>query len=227
MKCYVGPGGKKDFLTSPSGVPVIVDVLRACSTIVAAMSRGAAEVIPVEELDDAMARGRGLGATLIGERGGRRVEGFEHGNSPTEMLRLPLEGRTIVISTSNGTRIMVAGGIIASTLNAGAVAARIAGVPHAYLLASGAPARSGEDLCAAQLIEQIAGLIGHGTTVATAVSEAIASPDGRRLLDCIRNSESGKKLSAYGFSDDVEMICTQINQFPIVPLYNNGIIKPG
>lgn len=225
MKYFVGPEGRDEFLGNPDGVPVIVDVLRATSTIVMALYCGADRVIPVRDYDEALAVGRRLGALTIGERNGIRVEGFARGNSPTELSGISLEGKTIVMVTTNGTQIMVEGGIIASTLNAGAVAKEIAAVPHTYLLASGSPKKSDEDLCAAGLIERIAGRVRTGSAMEEAVASAIADSEGRQLLDGIRHSGSGKKLTAYGYGADVDLVCTAVNEFPVLPAYRNGEIR--
>jgi 2-phosphosulfolactate phosphatase len=225
MICHVGPEGRDDYLESPEGVPVIIDVLRATSTIIVALSRGADRVIPVRDYDEALRLGSSLGALTIGERNGIKVDGFLYGNSPTDLMGLPLEGKTIVMVTTNGTQVMVDGGIIASTLNAGAVAARISSTPHAYLLASGSPKKSDEDRCAARLIELTAGEIRTGSDPATASASVFLSDEGQKLLDGIRRSRSGEKLTAYGYGDDVDLVCTAVNRYPILPVYRDGEIK--
>ena len=224
MKCYTGPAGKADFLKAPEGLPVIIDVLRASSTIIVALASGAEKVIPVEDETEALRLGNELGAITVGERQGIKIKGFDHGNSPNELLNADLKGKTVVITTSNGTRVMVEGGIIASTLNAGAVADRIRSQPHAYLLASGAPLKSDEDLCAALLIENLIGRLSGGDSVEGAVRKARESLEGNILLEGIRGSASGRKLTAYGSGRDVEMICTQVNSYPLIPVYRNGAI---
>ncbi|HUL62703.1 MAG TPA: 2-phosphosulfolactate phosphatase [Methanocella sp.] len=221
----MGPEGRDEYLRHPEGTPVIVDVLRATSTIVVALRRGAARVIPACDYDEALALGRRLGAVTIGERHGIKVDGFDYGNSPTDLLQVPLEGKTIVMVTTNGTRVMVEGGIIASTLNAGTAAALIAGRPHAYLLASGSPRKSDEDLCAARFIEQVADDICAGADPDAAAASAFFSDRGQRLLEGIRASASGKKLASYGSGEDVDLACTAINRFPVLPIYRDGQIR--
>jgi 2-phosphosulfolactate phosphatase len=97
MRFHVGPEGKDEYLAHPAGVPVVIDVLRATSTIIVALSRGAARVIPVCDYDDSLALGRRLGAITVGERNGVKVDGFDYSNSPTDLSQLPLEGKTIVM----------------------------------------------------------------------------------------------------------------------------------
>lgn len=224
MRYYIGPEGKLNYLLNPCGLPVIIDVLRASSTIIVALYSGAARIIPVVDADEALALGKSTDAILIGERHGIRLDGFDYGNSPGEMLHAPIRGKTIVITTTNGTRVMIEGGIVASTLNAGPVAEKISSTPHSYLLASGAPLKSEEDLSTAKLIELIANRIREGVATERAVNSVVSDIDGSAMLDDIRHSASGKKLAASGYSEDVEMICSQINRFPVIPRYHNGEI---
>jgi 2-phosphosulfolactate phosphatase len=216
MRYYVGVEGRREFLQINGGMPVIIDVLRATSTIVTALWAGAERVVPVVDAGEALQLGKKLGAVLVGERNGVRLDGFDYNNSPGEMLGADIKGRTIVITTTNGTRIMTEGGLIASTLNAGVVAEAIRSREHSFLLAS-SPDRSVEDLCAASLIERMA-------EMPDAIIQARSNPEFLALLDGIRHSHAGEKVARLGYVKDVEMICTEVNRFPILPVYKNGAI---
>jgi 2-phosphosulfolactate phosphatase len=224
MRYLIGPEGKKEFLTEPNGVPIIIDALRASSTIVAALWAGAAEVIPVEFAGEALDLGKKIGAVLIGERGGMKIEGFDYNNSPVEMLGADIKDKTVVITTSNGTRIMVDNGIVGSTLNAGAVAEYIMALDRTYLLASN-PMKSDEDLNAASLIEVMSVLLSRGYFMYEVERFVQNDLECQKLLDGIRNSFAGEKLALLGFSNDIDMICSDVNRFPLVPVYKNGTIK--
>jgi 2-phosphosulfolactate phosphatase len=91
-------------------VVVVIDVLRATTTITTALAHGAVQVIPCLEVDEARrAAGRQEGDALLGgERGGVRIPGFDLGNSPEEYTRSRVAGKTIVFTTTNGTRAMMA-----------------------------------------------------------------------------------------------------------------------
>ncbi|MBI3978788.1 MAG: 2-phosphosulfolactate phosphatase [Chloroflexi bacterium] len=95
-------------LGDPAGrVIVMVDVLRASTTLAVMLERGAAGIELVEEVDEARERARQVqGALLCGERGGLPPVGFDYGNSPSEFAALDLAGRRLVLCTSNGTRAM-------------------------------------------------------------------------------------------------------------------------
>ncbi|MFM7107466.1 MAG: 2-phosphosulfolactate phosphatase [Planctomycetaceae bacterium] len=86
-------------------VAVVIDVLRASTTMVTALAHGAAGVVPVAGVDEARRRAAAIGqaAVLGGERGGVRIDGFDLGNSPAEYTAGRVAGRTVVITTTNGT----------------------------------------------------------------------------------------------------------------------------
>jgi 2-phosphosulfolactate phosphatase len=89
-------------------VAVIVDVLRATSTIVTALAQGVTEVYPVASLDECTALGQKLGCITAAERDGVAAEGFDLGNSPFGFLNknFPVKGRALAISTTNGTKAL-------------------------------------------------------------------------------------------------------------------------
>ena len=82
---------------------VVIDILRATTTMVVAYENGANNVVPVEHLEDALVY-REQGYLIAGERNGVKVEGFDMGNSPQEFSKDIIEGRNIVLSTTNGTK---------------------------------------------------------------------------------------------------------------------------
>src|SRR5947209_2399479 len=87
----------------------VVDVLRATTTIAAALANGAAGVIPVAEPEDANALGNRLGRDRVlfgGERESRRIAGFDLDNSPASFTETALGGKTVVLTTTNGTRAL-------------------------------------------------------------------------------------------------------------------------
>jgi 2-phosphosulfolactate phosphatase len=87
---------------------VVIDVLRATTTIVHALAAGTSEVAPCEEIEDAKKLAATLGskAVLSGEREGLPIPGFDLGNSPAEFTRDRVAGKTLVFTTTNGTRAM-------------------------------------------------------------------------------------------------------------------------
>ena len=88
---------------------VVIDVLRATTTIVHALAAGASQVIPCLEVEEARQLAVQYPGTccLGGERGGLRIEGFDFGNSPTEYTSEKIQGKTLIFTTTNGTRAML------------------------------------------------------------------------------------------------------------------------
>jgi 2-phosphosulfolactate phosphatase len=140
------------------GVAVIIDVFRACTVIAHALAAGAEKIVPVAAVGTARDLKRAHPDWwLIGERHGRPLPGFDAGNSPTEVLALPIEGRTLIHTTHAGTQGLTAA--TAETVFAGAfvnLSATVAAVralrpAEVWLVAMGQEARElcvEDDLCA-------------------------------------------------------------------------------
>ena len=119
-----------DFLSNRA--VVVIDVLRATSVIVHAMSQGTIEIIPVGTVEEAfqMAKTFPRGTTLLGgERGSRKIEGFDLGNSPKEYVAEKVKGKRLILTTTNGTKAfrLVSSGreiMVGSFFNIGATAQR-------------------------------------------------------------------------------------------------------
>lgn len=87
-------------------IVVIIDVLRATSTIATALYNGAQSVIPVDSVDHCIEISKQINGITAGERDGKIAEGLEYGNSPFEYPRSFIEGRVLVLTTTNGTRLL-------------------------------------------------------------------------------------------------------------------------
>jgi 2-phosphosulfolactate phosphatase len=163
------------------GIAVVIDVLRASTTIITALAHGAARVRPVLTIEEARAEAAAAGMMLGGERGGRRIDGFDFGNSPLEYGRSRVDGRSIVITTTNGTAALhacagAAEVLIGAIVNRSAVAA----AAHALAIKHGG--------CDVHLV--CAGTDGAVTEedllAAGAILDAAAQSDGRALcLVCL------------------------------------------
>lgn len=87
-------------------IVVIIDVLRATSTIATALFNGAKSVIPVDSVAECIRIGKQIESITAGERDGKIAEGLENGNSPFEYPRQFIEGKTLVLTTTNGTKLL-------------------------------------------------------------------------------------------------------------------------
>jgi 2-phosphosulfolactate phosphatase len=218
-------------------VVVLIDALRASTTITCALFAGARRVLPVLHVDEAEALAARHGYLCAGERGGATVPGFDFGNSPTEMLANQdrLRGQTLVLTTSNGTRCVQAAlqagatAVLSGALpNAGAVvqtAWKLAGrtAPRGVrergnditLLAAGIEDEpTVEDSFAARWLLQA--LIGRfGDAVGHAPFEPVVASDS---IELFRTSEAGVRLTGLGYADDVAY-CAQIDVLRAVPVF--------
>lgn len=105
LPSLVPPGALK------GGVAVVVDVLRATTVMVHALAAGCESIVPCLEIEDALRVAKALShgrALLAGERKGLPIEGFDLGNSPEAFTPEVCQGRTIVMTTTNGTRAILA-----------------------------------------------------------------------------------------------------------------------
>jgi len=89
-----------------NSVVVIIDVLRATSTIATALHNGASSVIPVATVPQCIELGETLGAVTAGERDGKVADGLKYGNSPFEYPRSFIENKVLVLTTTNGTKLL-------------------------------------------------------------------------------------------------------------------------
>lgn len=95
-----------DLYDISNSVVVIIDVLRATSTIATALHNGAASVIPVATVPQCIELGEAVGGITAGERDGKVAEGLKYGNSPFEYPRTFIENKVLVLTTTNGTKLL-------------------------------------------------------------------------------------------------------------------------
>ncbi len=215
---------------------LIVDVLRASTTMIAALSNGCAGIIPVADAAEARRRASAPdvnGALLAGERRGERIPGFDLGNSPLEVAPTRVGGKIVVLTTSNGTRALLAArdahaiGVAAFVnLSAAARWAADGGRDVVVVCAGERGRRSPEDhVCAGLLVERV--LIRAPAAQATpAALEAMA--EGRRYAEDIgrlgADAPWARHLEASGRGGDVAA-CLTLDTTALVPLYLPNVDK--
>lgn len=215
---------------------VVVDVLRASTTICAALKNGAKEIIPVVTLETATKIASNLfdGQFLLGgERQGKIIDGFDLGNSPAEYSSEKVDTKSIVFSTTNGTaaihrsryaeRVLIGGFVnldllvqnLTSNLPADLVIV-CAGKENVFCI---------EDaLCAGAIITKLTEQnpqIEIFLTDAGRTSKSIWEQLHKNLKHEIRYSDHGKYLSSIGLESDVEL-CASLNEFPVLPYLKDG-----
>jgi 2-phosphosulfolactate phosphatase len=214
---------------------VVIDVLRATSVIIQALSQGAMEVIPASTVEEAfqMAKNFPQGTTLLGgERGSQKIEGFDLGNSPREYIAEKVKGKRVILTTTNGTKAfhsvssgkeVIAGGFF----NIGAIARRCLDLEQDLLIfPSGDEGRlSLEDtVCGGMLIDLIA-REGEGIKLTDScwTARVLYQRFENNLIEAFHVSCHGKDLVAKGFEDDLAY-CAQIDITDIVPTFWDGVI---
>ncbi len=214
---------------------IVVDVLRASSTIVQALSNGAREVVPVatpaEAGELAVKAGRG-DVILGGERDGKMIEGFDLGNSPFEYSSDRISGRTIVFASTNGAPALVrcktAENVLVATFNnysAAVAAARDFGNDVSIICSGRVGKFSMEDfVCAGKLVEglsqQNSALAHDGAQAAYDLFRYYRS----QLTEVVKNSFHGKYLAGLGFEADLEH-CAKVDSHQVVPALIEGKIR--
>jgi 2-phosphosulfolactate phosphatase len=213
---------------------VVIDVLRASTTIVAAIDSGAEKIIPIADVETAsrLVRPSERDAKLLaGERKCRPIPGFDLCNSPEEFTPERVRGRTIVFTTTNGTRAIAAVAkahrtIICALTNLRAVVAALAGERDVVLLCCGTEGNiSVEDLlCGGILLASLEAEVASETLTDSArIARIIADAPGRDAEAFVRSSDHGRRLIELGFEKDV-VFCSRIGVSVSVPVLREGAI---
>jgi 2-phosphosulfolactate phosphatase len=196
------------------GVAVIIDVFRAFSVGCYAFDAGANRIIATGDVNNAfLLKKKYINSVLIGERDEKKIDGFDFGNSPTEIIKADLQGKTVIHTTTAGTRglLNVVGAdviLTGSLVNAGAIIKYIKALnaEHISLVAMGfrATISSEEDLLCAQVIE--AGLTGNNAIPEKRISD-LQFTSGKRFFD----------PGNIDFSPPTDFfLCTMVNRFNFV-----------
>jgi 2-phosphosulfolactate phosphatase len=214
-------------------VAVVIDVLRATSTIVEAMANGAKNIYPVATTEDAVRLKQALDrddVLLSGERRSRPIEGFDLGNSPREFTPEVVNDKMIIMTTTNGTPALIRGGsadrcVVASFLNLDAVAADLAESDKPLVvLCSGREGRFAlEDaLFAGTLIRALrakrpgAFRLNDAAFAATALERRYRA----HLVRVISHTKAARQIRDAGLSEDIAY-CLTPNRHTVVPIMSD------
>ena len=216
---------------------VIIDVLRASSTIVTALANGCRGFIPILSPDKAKKKAQEFQnerVLLGGEREGIKIEGFDLGNSPREYKKEVAKGKTIIFSTTNGVKTleMVKGAhriIIGSFLNLQAVCDYCTNYKgDISIICAGRKGKfSLEDTaCAGMMINSLKDVFpgDHQEIDANLTAQLLYVKFGNNILEILRKSQHGRYLESIGLGEDLKF-CSQMDLFHIVPIFRDGIIS--
>jgi 2-phosphosulfolactate phosphatase len=213
----------RDEVAAPVGV--VIDVLRATSTICQAFAAGFERVVCVGEVDEARALAE-PGVALGGERFNVRPEGFDFGNSPREFAGLTPGNKTLALTTTNGTRLLLAAAarcdtvLVGSLLNLAAVVAAVreSGMAEVALLCAGVEGRFAIDdaYVAGVLARAIAGEPDDAARAAIRLAGTFASDE-----EGIGGGASADNIRRVGLDDDIPW-CAQRSLLEVVPRVVGG-----
>lgn len=211
---------------------VVIDVLRATSSMVTALARGAAMIIPVAEIAEALAwRQRDRRILLAGERYGVRIETemtgeapFDFGNSPREFSAERVGGKTIAMTTTNGTRALRACAeahsvLVASFLNLKATVKYLqaATIPNLLLVCGGTfeEAAYEDILCAGAIVDSFSEKAAESADSAL-VARKVYRLERHNLPAAVSESRNGQRLLKMADLRDDVAFCATVDQINIV-----------
>jgi 2-phosphosulfolactate phosphatase len=217
-------------------IVVIIDVFRATSTIATALYNGAARVIPVSGVEECKSIGAQLaGSITAGEREGKVIEGLQYGNSPAEYPRTFIEGKTLVITTTNGTKLLhmaLANGcsevVTGSFVNLSAVCEHLISLNKNVILGCSAwkdRFNLEDTLFAGAVVNRIKD---HFTIHddSSLMAEQMYLLHQHDLFQFIQLTTHWHRLAAYGLEKDLQY-CVSSDVANVLPVYKDGDLVAG
>lgn len=207
-------------------IVVIIDIFRATSTIAAALDNGAKAIMPVATVEECLQKGKEIyNSITAGERDGHIAPGLQHGNSPLEYTKDFIQGKILILTTTNGTRLLHMVNrphvtiITGSFLNLSAVCSFLLAQNQNVLLACASwkdRFNLEDSLFAGAVAEKIAHAFSISCDSTHAVMHLHKASEGK-YLEFLKNSTHYARLSAYGLWEDMNY-CTTPDTHPVVPI---------
>lgn len=215
-------------VTADVDLAVVIDVLRATSVMATALAAGAEQIVTCRTVEEAreLASAFDHRPLLCGERHCRPIEGFDLGNSPAEYTRKRVAGRTLLLTTTNGTAAIASAGqarelVTSSFLNLQATVAALAPHRRIEIVCAGTEGRvTTEDVLSAgalvdRALDRYGGeLLGDEARIARDLWRA--GPDPAKLPLRLRDTQGGRNLIAAGYEQDLA-VCSQIDSYDVCP----------
>ena len=216
-------------------VVLVIDVLRASTTVAVALSNGARAIIPFESSDEVLLRAKQFerdDVLLAGERKMHAIPGFDLGNSPREYSREAVEGKTVLLTTTNGTVALVGltgarDVVVASYVNFTAVSAVIRaaarGAADVTIVCAGRDRQFAlEDAaCAGRYARAVTKRLANvRLNDAAQACSLIDKRYGDGLDRLFEDSEHGRALAEAGFAEDL-VVCASLDAHPVIPIFQD------
>jgi 2-phosphosulfolactate phosphatase len=224
-----------DLYEIQNSIVVIIDVFRATSTMATALYNGASKIIPVDSPELCIEMGKATGGITAGERDGKIIPGLSYGNSPSEYPRSFIENKTLVITTTNGTKLLH------MALKMGAKEVITGSFPNLskvveYLKTQNAPVILGcsgwknrfnieDTLFAGAVIEAIK----DNFTIhcdSSFMANQLYMQQKDNLPEYIKTLTHWHRLAAYGLEADM-LYCVSPDTAPCLPIFKDGALING
>jgi len=215
---------------------VVIDVLRACSTIVTALDNGARAVMPVADMAEAGKIASNLDPDVYrlgGERDGEKIDGYDLGNSPHEYTAEVVDKRDVILNTSNGTQALTRATpakhlIAACFLNAGRVVDFVRAVDdEVTIVCAGRQNRLAleDTLCAGLLLERLWDEEEPDVVTDSAhTAFTLYETDRDRLRSALDGANHAERLVQQGSGDDLDY-CFRVDALPVLPYYAENRLR--
>ena len=215
-------------------IAVVIDVLRASTTIITALKNGCLEIVPVAEVSEAFnVRNKSLSQAILlgGERNEMIVPGFDMSNSPAEYTSDRVKGQTIIFTSTNGAQLfnfsrIAEHAVVCGFVNILTVCSYLTKVKKDIaILCAGKNGQFGlEDaVCGGMLVKELnkpnSFVLNDGAVAAEILYEHFAD----NILSMLYLSSHGKRLIEIGQENDLNT-CASLNSINVVPVYRDGKI---
>jgi len=216
---------------------VIIDILRATSTIAAALKNGAKSIIPVDSVADCIKLGKQLEVITAGERNGKIAEGLQYGNTPLQYTHDFINGKTLVLTTTNGTKLLhlalaanAKGIVTGSFCNISAVCDYLINQKSNVILACAAwknRINIEDTLFAGAVINRIKDHFELNCD-ASQIAETLYLQAKGNLFEFLKEKKASHyhRLMNFGLEDDIRFCLTEDNA-NILSIYSNGRLVKG
>lgn len=209
---------------------VVIDILRATSSMCVALQYGVRQIIPVSRVEDAMMH-RKSGIKAAAERDGQKVEGFDFGNSPHDFMQDELRGESLVMTTTNGTKAIQLSNnasniYIGSFLNLQALADRLIfeNRPIVAVCAGWKDKFNLEDTIFAGALASSVSSAFDMNDDATIAAQSLWNVAKENLFEFINQASHAQRFERLGIENDIKF-CLQQNIVDFVPEVIDGMIK--
>ncbi len=226
-----------DLYEIDNAIVVIIDVLRATSTIATALYNGAESVLPVDTVEKCITLGKLKGAITAGEREGKVIEGLQHGNSPLEYDREFIQNKNLVLTTTNGTKLLYmalekgATNIITGAFaNQSAVIDYLLSQRRNVILACGAwkdRINIEDTLFAGAVVDKVKDHF-HINCDSSSIAQSVYAEAKEDLFSYVKRKHASHylRLSGYGLEKDIAY-CLTPDTANVLPVFSDGRLTAG